>query len=537
MRQMGKYGCPSARTEPFVLPALKAFDLSQSKEIDNKQLIILLFSILIVALCGIAYELIIGTISTYLLGNSVYQFSITIGLFMFAMGLGSLFSKYLAKNLVTRFIAIELIIAIIGGMSGLILFVTFPFVKALYTSVMFTLIIVIGTLVGLEIPILTRIISRRESIRNSIAHVLTLDYIGALIGSVLFPLFLLPHLGLIRSSFAIGLINLLTGIVNIHYFRHHIKHPYKMYTCAFVMLFLLSGMTVFGAWFTSFAERHLYFDQILFQKQTPYQRLVYTQSFDTEEHRLYIDGHVQFSDRDEYRYHEALVHPIMSMAGPREMILILGGGDGLAAREVLKYPGVTSIHLVDIDPAITEFCSTFPDIVKLNEGSLKHPKVTIFNTDAFSFANQPGLLYDCIIIDLPDPHNEALCKLYSREFYTILKHRMKPNGFLVTQSSSPFYTRKSYWSVERTIAAGGFSTFSYQITIPSFGLWGFHLASAAQIESFEFDINVKTKYLSNQIMTTAGIFGKDIDRVDAPINSLMEPKLYILYNRELQKGT
>ncbi len=501
---------------------------------DRKQIAILFISILIVALCGIAYELIIGTISSYLLGNSVYQFSLTIGLFMFAMGIGSYLSKMIVRDLIFSFVVVELLLSAVGGISSLVLFMAFPYITALYLTIMYSLIITIGILVGLEIPILTRILSRKEELKDSIANVLSLDYLGALLGSILFPLFLLPQLGLIRSSFAIGLINSATALVNIYYFRAHFKRPVLVGSISFLSLCVLVILTCYGTALTNFAEGKLYFDQVMYKKQTPYQRIVYTESLYSGENRLYIDGHIQFCDRDEYRYHEALVHPVMTPPGNRENVLILGGGDGLAAREVLKYSDVKQIHLVDIDPEITKFCSEFPEIKALNEGSLTNSKLTVFNTDAFSFLNQNGLLYDRIIIDLPDPHNEALNKLYSKEFYKIVSMRMNSGGFMVTQSSSPYYTRKSYWCIEKTLQTAAFSTYSYQITVPSFGVWGFHLGTISGALPDDFDILVPTKYIDETTMKVASVFSKDIAKVDTPVNTMMEPKLYELYLDELK---
>lgn len=505
------------------------------ENLDQKQLGILLVSILIVALCGIANELIIGTVSSYLLGNSVYQFSMTIGFFMFSMGVGSYISKMFMKNLIDNFIVIEIAIAVVGGLCSLTLFLAFPYARGMYSAIMYGLILVIGALAGLEIPILTRILSHKESIRNSIAHVLSLDYVGALVGSVMFPLLLLPHLGLIRSSFAIGMISACTAVVNVWFFHPHLKYPKAMTALAFSSVALLIVMTIMGTNLTGFAENRLYFDQVIFKKQTPYQKIVFTKSTIDNDHRLYLDGHIQFSARDEYRYHEALVHPVMSAPGPRKNILILGGGDGLAAREILKYPEVEKIHLVDIDPEITQFCEEFPIMAELNKNSLKNSKVEVFNEDAFTFINRPGLSYDRVVIDLPDPHNEALNKLYSREFYTMLKRRLTSRGAIVTQSSSPFFTRRSYWCIERTLRGAGYSTFSYNITIPAFGIWGFHLATAGAPAPEEFEFTVPTRFMSDEIMKTAGVFPKDMQRTaNPPVNTIMEPKLYALYIKEVR---
>ena len=504
-------------------------------KLTGKQTSILLLSILVVALCGIAYELIISAVSSYLLGNSVYQFSLTIGFFMFSMGVGSYLSKLLGDNLIQNFITIEIIISLVGGVCSLLLMMVFPMVRALYDTVMFSLIFIIGALVGMEIPILTGILSYKQSTRDSIANVMSLDYIGALIGSVAFPLLLLPHLGLIRSSFAIGLLNILTALINIYFFRKFLNSPRIMAVISVLVLVMLTAFTFYGTYLTSFAEKHLYFDQIIYKKQTPYQRIVVTQSQANKEHRLFIDGHIQFSSRDEYRYHESLVHPIMSIPGKRDNVLILGGGDGLAVREIVKYADVKLIHLVDIDPEMTKISKDLPMLAELNQHSLDNSKLTVYNEDAFSFINQPGILYDRVIIDMPDPHNEAINKLYSKEFYTMIRKRMSPEGIVVSQSSSPFFTHKTFWGIEKTLDAVFDDTLSYHVSIPSFGIWGFNMARLdSEIpEDFKFDID--TRFISENTMQAAMVFSKDMQKIEVPVNSIMEPKLYQLYLDDLKK--
>jgi len=503
-------------------------------KLTSKQTTILLVSILIVALCGIAYQLIISTVSSYLLGNSVYQFSLTIGFFMFSMGVGSYLTKLLNDNLIQNFIAIEIAISLIGGVCSLLLLMAFPFTRALYETVMFSLIFSIGALVGMEIPILTSILSNKNSTRDSIANVLALDYFGALIGSVAFPLLLLPHLGLIRSSFAIGLITIFTALVNIHFFKDFLPRRRLMFWVSIAVLAMLVLFTVFGTRLSSYAEKHLYFDQVIYKKQTQYQRIVVTQSHTTPDSRLYIDGHIQFSSRDEYRYHESLVHPLMSVPGRRQNVLILGGGDGLAVRELLKYDDIERIDLVDIDPEMTRVSSELPMLAKLNENSLESEKLTIFNEDAFTFINQAGIAYDRVIIDMPDPHNEAINKLYSREFYTMIRKRLAVGGIVVTQSSSPFFTPRTFWCIEKTLDYVFDDTLSFQASIPSFGIWGFHMARADDVIPSEFQFDVETRFINEEVMHAATVFADDIAKIDVPVNSIMEPKLYQLYLQDLK---
>ncbi len=503
-------------------------------ELTRKQIGILFISILVVALCGIAYQLIISTVSSYLLGNSVYQFSMTIGFFMFSMGVGSYLSKLLNDNLIQNFIVIEIAIAFVGGISSLLLLLAFPMVRALYDTVMFSLIFIIGALVGMEIPLLTGILSHKKRIRDSIADVLSLDYLGALIGSIAFPLVLLPQLGLIRSSFAIGLITILTALTSIYFFRNHLKHPKILTVISLVVLILLTVFTVYGTRLSSFAEKHLYFDQIIYKKQTQYQKIVVTKSNITDEHRLYIDGHIQFSSRDEYRYHESLVHPLLSVPGDISNVLVLGGGDGLAVREILKHDAVELIHLVDIDPEMTKLGEHLYLLSEINQNSLKDAKVTVFNEDAFTFINQAGILYDRVIIDMPDPHNEAINKLYSKEFYTMIRKRMSPTGIVVTQSSSPFFTHKTFWSIEKTLDKVFEDILSYHVTIPSFGIWGFNMARKNTEIPTNFKFDVRTKFMDEPTMQAAMVFGKDTQKVEVPVNTIMEPKLYQLYLEDLK---
>ncbi|MCO7224604.1 polyamine aminopropyltransferase [Pleionea sp. CnH1-48] len=508
---------------------------SDYSHLNDNQSAVLLISILIVALCGIAYELIIGTVSSYLLGNSVYQFSLTIGFFMFAMGVGSYLSKLLGDQLIQNFIKVEVAIALVGGICSILLFMAFPLARVLYETVMYSLILIIGALVGMEIPILTTILSQRSSTRDSIANVLSLDYIGALIGSVAFPLILLPQLGLVTSSFAIGIINMLTALVSVYVFKDYLKSPRLMKAICWSALIVLIVFVVMGAKITSYAEKHLYFDQVIYDKQTAYQRIVMTRSNVNREQRLYIDGHIQFSSRDEYRYHESLVHPLMSLPGNRSKVLVLGGGDGLAARELLKYDDIELIHLVDIDPEMTRVANELAVLAQMNGESLKSEKVTVFNEDAFTFINQPGVAYDRVIIDMPDPHNEALNKLYSKEFYTMIKRRMDDKGYVVSQSSSPFFTRNTFWCIEETLDFVFDDTLSYHASIPSFGVWGFNLASMNGIIPDDFSFEVATRYLDDSTMQAAMVFGKDVAEVASPVNTIMEPKLYQLYVDEVQK--
>ncbi|MCK4707641.1 MAG: polyamine aminopropyltransferase, partial [Gammaproteobacteria bacterium] len=418
--------------------------------------------------------------------------------------------------------------------SSILLFMAFPFARGIYELVMYSLILVIGAFVGMEIPILTTLLAQRKNIKDSIANVMSLDYLGALIGSVSFPLLLLPSMGLLRSSFVIGLINILVALTTVLFFKDQLKSYRKILALCLAIFALLCTFMIYGTVITRFAEKHLYFDQVIYSNQTPYQKLVVTRSTTTREQRLYIDGHIQFSSRDEYRYHEYLVHPVMSIDGPRKNVLILGGGDGLAAREVLKYDDVELIHLVDIDPEMLRIGRELPILKRLNKNSMSSERLTAFSEDAFSFINKPGILYDRVIIDMPDPHNEAINKLYSREFYTMIKRRMAADGILVTQSSSPFFTRRVFWSIEKTLANVFNQTLSYQTSLPSFGIWGFNMARNDIKFPQQFEFSIPTRAITSETMLASLVFSKDMARIATPVNSIMEPKLYQLYIDDLR---
>ncbi len=495
---------------------------------------VLLVSILIVALCGIVYELIIGTVSSYLMGNSVYQFSLTIGFFMFAMGVGSYLTRFIGRDLIQSFIVVELALALVGGLCSIALFLVFPAAPWLYQTVMLGFIFVIGALVGLEIPLLTRVLAARTGTRKSIADVMSLDYVGALIGAVAFPLFLLPTLGLISSSFAIGLINALVALVNILWLRDRLRSPKKLLLATGAVILTLMLLTLMASRITAYAQSHLYFDQIVWKKQTPYQTLVVTNTWQRGDLRLFIDGNLQFSEMDERRYHEALVHPVMSMPGRVETVLVLGGGDGLAMREILKYPDVKQVDLVDIDPEMTGLGLNFAPLVRLNEASLSDPRVTIYNEDAFVFIRRTRQRYDRVIVDFPDPNNEAISKLYSEEFYAMLRARMRGNAVMVTQSSSPFFARRTYWSIAATIESVFGNNSNYQIAIPSFGVWGFNLA-ALKTPGRPADFPAGLSFISEATYAAAEVFPPDIQRPEeVVVNSIMDPKLYQQYEKDMR---
>jgi len=489
----------------------------------------LLFSVFIIASCGLAYELIAGALSSYLLGDSITQFSTVIGTYLFAMGIGSWLSRYVERNLVARFVQIELMVGVLGGFSAAALFFIFvwfttPFQVALYLAVFG-----IGVLVGLEIPLIMRILKRDLSFKDLVSQVLTFDYLGALAVSILFPLLLVPQLGLVRSGLLFGLLNVLVALWALWIFREQLRNTFWLKTQAFVSLGVLAIGFAAAGQFTSLAEAHLYADEIVYNETSPYQHIVITGWKD--DLRLFLNNNLQFSSRDEYRYHEALVHPGLSTLPVARRVLVLGGGDGLAVREILKYPQVESITLVDLDPAMTQLFSTAAALRKLNEDALHSPKVKVINADALKWLEDNAELFDFVVVDFPDPSNFAIGKLYSAAFYRLLEKHLTAGALAVIQSTSPLYARQSFWCVVSTLESVGFVTTPYHALVPSFGEWGFVLAGRRAYRP-PASYAVATRFLTPEATPALFQFPKDMARVDAEVNRLNNQVLVRYFESE-----
>ncbi len=491
----------------------------------------LLFTTLVISICSIVYELIIGSLSSYLLGDSVTQFSITIGLFLFSMGIGSYLSKYISRNLFDYFAAIEIGIGILGGFSSLMLFFFYIY-SSIYPLAMYVCILLIGLLVGLEIPLLVRIIQEnQQSLKNSIANLFAFDYIGGLIGSIVFPVLLLPKLGYITVAFFTGLLNLAAAALIVFNYRERLSRFRLFRNIACICLLVVFLFMMFGQQITTALEGGLYKDQIIYTRQTMYQKIVLTKHKD--DLRLFLDGNLQFSSIDEYRYHEALVHVPMAVAPHAQKVLLLGAGDGLAARELLKYESITNITLVDIDQQLLDLCMENPLIRGLNEDSLKNPKVTLVAQDAFVYLQETDTVYDVIIADLPDPNNEALNKLYTTAFYRLCKSRLAQDGIFVTQSSSPFFTGRAFWCINKTLAQEFYTVVPYHLYVPTFGDWGFNLASNTPItpEQITLPKTAGLRYLTAENFDALFFFGQDEkkDMEQLEVNQLLKPTLINYY--------
>lgn len=488
----------------------------------------LFISVCLIAACGLIYELVAGALASYLLGDSVTQFSTIIGTYLFAMGVGSWLSRFIGRGLITRFVVIEMLVGVIGGFSSLLLFLAFAYTDA-FRPVLYGLVSIIGILVGLEVPLLMRILKDRFAFKDIVANVLTFDYIGALFASLLFPLLLVPRLGLVRSALLFGVINVVVGLWSTWLFRDVLPRKRVLQAGGVLALVLLGGGLWKGQAITTLAEEGMYADPIILAKDTRYQRIVLTSWKD--DLRLYLNGHLQFASRDEYRYHEALVHPGLASARSRERVLVLGGGDGLAVREILKYRDVRQVTLVDLDEGMTTLFKTHPRMTALNANSLNDPRVTVVNADAFTWLDDHPDPYDFIVVDFPDPSNYHVGKLYTSAFYRLVKRHLAPGAFLSVQSTSPMFARQSFWSIVATLERSGLKTNPYHVYVPSFGEWGFVIAGEHDYV-VPRQLPLDLRYLTVATVPALFDFPADMNRVAAEPNRLNDQVLVRYYEHE-----
>jgi spermidine synthase len=506
---------------------------------------LLLVTVLVIATCGLVYELLASTLASYVLGDAVMMYSTVIGVYLSAMGIGAWLSGRVESHVARMFVEIEIAVALVGGLSAPVLFLAFAHLSW-FRVVLYAIVLIIGILVGMEIPLLLRILRQRYAFKDLIARVLTVDYLGALVGSLAFPIFFVPRLGLVRTSLVIGGINALTAITSTFLLEAEIKPATGLRVRAGLVLALLIGGVVAADRITLLAEEGLYADEIVYAKQTTYQRIVVTRG--RSSFQLFLNGNLQFSSADEYRYHEALVWPAMAartQAGlPTKHVLVLGGGDGLGLREILKSPGLETVTLVDLDPGMTQLAKSMPLLKNLNEGSFFDPRVTVVNDDAYVWlgdARNEQKRYDAVIADFPDPNHYALGKLYTTRIYALMKKHLAPGGVIAVQSTSPLFARKSFWCIARTMEKAGLEVAPYHVFVPSFGEWGFTLARASGTYATPLvpekmpKLPFEPKYLDDPSLRQLFVLARDMESLDVEINRLDNQVLVHYYEAEWKR--
>jgi len=475
---------------------------------------------------------VIIALGTYLFGNSVFQVSIVLAAFVSSMGLGSLAAKPLLRRPAQSFVTVEAAVALIGGLSAMGLYAAFAYL-GIYDAAMIATAATIGLLVGCEIPLLLMLLQRArpQTAGASVADLLAADYLGAVVAGVSFPFLLLPWLGQIQAALAIGALNAVAGIAVCVLTRL----PRAWLLAPAGVLVALAIAASLAPRFEVTARQRLFDDRIVFIERTKYQEIVLTQG-EADDLRLFLNGDLQFSSRDEYRYHEALVHP--AMAGPHARVLVLGGGDGLAIREVLRQRGVRRVVNVELDAGMTRLARDDERLRSLNGDALRDPRVQVVTADAFGWLRDAGERFDVVICDFPDPDDAAIAKLYSQEFYDGLRRRaLAPGGRLVVQSGSPYFARESFWGIESTMRAAGWRTTPYHVDVPSFGDWGFVLASSTRTPPLRVEQppGRPLRFLDSPTLAAAAVFPPDRGRIAVQPSTLNRPRL-LEYQRRGYRG-
>jgi spermidine synthase len=481
-------------------------------------------SVFIAGLCSIVYELLISTTTSYFLGDSIKQFSLTIGIYLFSMGLGAYLTRFFGEKSLKYFIEVEYLLGVIGGLSVPILYILFVHVSHQMLQIQaLGIVFIIGILTGMEVPLLIMAFYR-GNVKNSLSSVLSLDYIGGLAATLIFPFLLLPFVGLLYSSLIFGLVNIFMGIFVAKFYlgdnrRALLGLPFML----LLIVCILKVNTFKGYW-----ENEIFKDPIVFNETSNYQWIVLTEMKGNV--KLYLNRVIQFSSKDEYRYHESLVHPVVNaFRNEPKKVLVLGGGENLASRELLKYDFIKEIHVVDIDKMIFELAKSNQRIKKLNNNSANDDRVRLIQEDAFVYLKECQIKYDIIIADLPDPSNEALARLYSKEFFYFAKRCLKQDGIFITQAGEVFLARKTFTCIENTLKAVFKHTAKHHTQVPSFGDWGFIMASNEPIQvQTKFELS-NLKYYSYKQYTVDNYFSKDSFANHLSVNTLDNPILLNYY--------
>ncbi|MFJ5276714.1 polyamine aminopropyltransferase [Streptomyces parvulus] len=465
---------------------------------------LVLAGVFVCAACGLVYELELVALASYLIGDSVTQASVVLSVMVFAMGLGSLAAKRLRRLAAAGFGAVEAVLALVGGSSAMILYAVFAWTGGWgglwadgprFLLVAFSL--AIGVLIGAEVPLLMELIQRvrRQDAGGAVADLFAADYVGALVGGLAFPFVLLPFLGQLTGALITGTVNAAVGAALVlGLFRRDLSRRARrlLLTANVLVLALLATATVLADDFERAARQAVYGQDVRVAVQTGVQEVVLTGDTDGRSLGLFLDGRLRVDGSDERRYHEALVHPVMS--GPHARVLILGGGDGLAAREVLRQSGVRRVDVVEFDPGLTRLARHDPGLSTLNDHAYGDPRVRVSAQDAFRrLRATPSAAYDVVISDLPDPGITASTKLYSQEFYGLVRRVLAPDGRLVVHAGPAAARPRTFWTVDASLRAAGLPTVAYRVAARDAGFapgpdrtaagpgaprdWGFLLAA------------------------------------------------------------
>jgi len=540
--------------------------MEQAAEVQSPKLILrhdifLIASITILAGCGLIYEYLLAHYAGRIIGAVEGAIYAMIGIMIVAMGIGAFLAKWI-KEPYAGFAWLEVGIGFLGGsaillMAGMIgLSYTLPQwlqdVYGLHPSITmdggivsilqeaayltpFVFGFVLGVMIGMEIPLIARI---REHVHGKhLSHntgtIYGADYIGAGIGAAIWVYFCL-RLPIMVAAISTASVNALVGLAFLYRYQSKLTSPFILWAIHGLLIIVLILLAIGGVRFTTHMNSTLFKDRVIYTKVTPYQHITLTKrpigkGIPTLI-SLYLNGRLQFSSSDEAIYHSFLTYPAMLASARHDNILVIGGGDGLAVRDILRWDP-KSVTVIDLDQAmINLFSGRDPDaseyvhktLLNLNESSFLDNRVNVIVGDAFIEVEKlvtANIHYDTIIVDLPDPSHPDLNKLYSSFFYERLKTLLSGDGAIAIQSTSPYHAKKAFISIGKTLSNAGFNSQQYHANVPTFGEWGW---------------TVGTKYGNNALQRIQDI---NVLPVDDPWISKSQLQAAFVFAPSFFKGT
>ncbi|WP_329176293.1 polyamine aminopropyltransferase [Streptomyces sp. NBC_01477] len=459
---------------------------------------LVLAAVFVCAACGLVYELELVALASYLVGDSVTQASVILSVMVFAMGCGSLLAKRFRGQAAAAFAAVETGLALVGGLSVMVLYGCFAWFGQA-TPAMVGCAFAIGVLTGAEVPLLMTLVQRirRQDAGGAVADLFAADYVGALVGGLAFPFLLLPHLGQLTGALVTGVVNAAAGGATVLWlFRCDLSRRARgwLLVTNVLVLAVLAGAAATAGPFERAARRAVYGADVRVAEQTEVEEIVLTGGGSGGRPlRLYLDGRLRVSGTGTARYAQALVQPAMN--GPHTRVLVLGGGDGLALREVLRCGDVAAVTAVQPDGELLRLARTDPGLTALNGRAYADPRVRAVTADPFDWLR--GLRgsgsggghghgsgsgsgsgsggpragpYDVIVADLADPGIARSAKLYSQEFYGLAARALAPGGRLAVRAGAAAGAARTFWTIDATVRAAGLYTSPYWLpTAPAHG--------------------------------------------------------------------
>ncbi|NTS75923.1 polyamine aminopropyltransferase [Catenovulum sp. SM1970] len=547
--------------------------------------------ILVMALlagCGLVYEYLLSHYAGRVLGAVESAIYTMIGIMIVSMGLGA-FAARKIKDAFNGFVILEVVIAILGASSilfiALVISLTYdlPQILADTYNIPFDALpeggwlktfhqfslnlpyivgIFLGLFIGMEIPLIARVREHLygQHLQHNAGTIYGADYIGAGAGAAIWVAILM-RTELSSAAAWTASVNVIAGTIFLFLFWRHIKFKTLIIASHLLVVGLIIAIGYKGEHWMQKLTDVLYQDKVVYQQQTQYQQLIFTErSLGPEQapiHQFFLNGRLQFSSQDEFIYHEMLVHPAMAAAARQHKVLIIGGGDGLGLREVLKWQP-EKVTLVDLDQSLIELFqhpetylpgALAEQMQALGQNALNHENVDLRYADAFNEVDnllRQGEYFDVIIVDLPDPNHPDLNKLYTRHFYLRLNQLLSADGVMAVQSTSPYHAKNAFVAIGKTVNASGFTRVEqYQQNVPSFGQWGWTLASKSPVSLAErlagLNLPFETRWLDDATLQAAFVFPKHYYRnlADIKINDLGSHVIYQYHHQAWreQKGT